>query len=225
MRYKVLDLFCGAGGAAMGLHRAGFEVVGVDIVEQPNYPFDFIHADALEVELDGYDAYWASPPCQAYSIGTATWRVHKGYRYPDLIAPIRARLMETGKPYVIENVVGAPLHPTLMLCGLMFGLKVLRHRLFETSFPVEQPPHPEHPTVPLSEVGMYTVAGHMRGSLAEWQEAMGIDWMTKEEMVEAVPPAYAEYIGRQLIAYLRGEHPQRTLVEEVGKHIYAHKAQ
>jgi DNA (cytosine-5)-methyltransferase 1 len=132
---KALDLFCGAGGAAMGLHRAGFEVHGVDLAPQPHYPFTFHRGDAMEWLLDGYDFIWASPPCQAYSASTLALR-RAGKEYVDLLAPVRTRLRACGTPYVIENVVGAPMRGHTVLCGTMFGLRLLRHRLFETSFPI-----------------------------------------------------------------------------------------
>ena len=135
---KVLDLFCGAGGVAMGLHRAGLEVEGVDIKPQPNYPFKFYQADALKFQLDKYDAYWASPPCQAYTWATKRHR-NLGKEYPKLIEPIRNRLVETGKPYIIENVPGAPIRHDLFLEGPMFSLGVIRRRYFETNFHITQP--------------------------------------------------------------------------------------
>ena len=129
MAYKLLDLFCGAGGASMGYHRAGFEVEGVDIKPQPHYPFKFYQADALEFPLEGYDAYHASPPCQRYTLMQNI--VKSEQEHPDLIAPIRERFVEVGKPYVIENVYKAPLNGHLRLCGTMFGLRIIRHRFFE----------------------------------------------------------------------------------------------
>src|SRR3990167_5832997 len=132
MAMRLLDLFCGAGGAAMGYHRAGFDVVGVDINPQPRYPFEFHQADALTFPLDGFDAIHASPPCQAY---TAMRRLGKnaGSNAPELVDPIRSRLVGSGVPWVMENVVGSPLLNPLMLCGSSFGLGVQRHRLFEGS--------------------------------------------------------------------------------------------
>src|SRR5713226_9004155 len=127
---RLLDLFCGAGGAAAGYARAGFEVVGVDIRPQPRYPFAFHQADALTCSLDGFDAYHASPPCQLYS---RTHRLWKSSVHPDLVDPLRQRLRATGKPYMLENVPGAPLPGSIVLCGTMFGLGVLRHRLFESN--------------------------------------------------------------------------------------------
>jgi DNA (cytosine-5)-methyltransferase 1 len=132
---RLLDLFCGAGGCSAGYERAGFEVVGVDIEPQPNYPFEFHQADALTFPRDGFDVIHASPPCQAFSaLKHLTTREH-----PRLVEPARAMLRESGLPYVIENVVGAPLLSPVMLCGSGFGLDVQRHRLFETNFPVMSP--------------------------------------------------------------------------------------
>jgi DNA (cytosine-5)-methyltransferase 1 len=128
-------LYCGAGGAAMGYNRAGFDVVGVDLKEQPNYPFEFIQSDVFDLEpdfLQQFDVIHASPPCQAYSFASLSWR-NKGKKYPDLLEPTRDMLTETNKPYIIENVVGAKLIKPLKLCGTMFNLRVIRHRLFEIS--------------------------------------------------------------------------------------------
>lgn len=141
MTLRALDLFCGAGGASEGLRRAGFEVVGVDVEPQPEYPFRFVLADALTFPLEDvraqYDLVWASPRCQAF---TAYRRRHNHVRpVENQIPATRARLRATGVPYVIENVPGAPLASPVRLCGSMFGLDVRRHRLFETSFPVEVP--------------------------------------------------------------------------------------
>lgn len=201
----ILDLFCGAGGAAMGLHRAGHKVVGVDIEPQPNYPFEFIRADALSFDLEGYDVYWASPPCQAYSRVCVNLR-NAGNEYPDLIGATRQMLNETGKPYIIENVEGAPLRRDIMLCGMMFNLKLIRHRLFEIhGFHVQQPFHRKHKPRIKSPNGktkgrFCTVAGQghdgFSNKISDWKIAMGIDWMTKKELTQAVPPAYAEYIGQ-----------------------------
>lgn len=206
MRPRLLDLFCGAGGAAMGYHRAGFDVVGVDIQPQKNYPFEFIQADAMSFPLDGFDAVHASPPCQRYTIGR---HIHRsGDRHPDLVAPTRDRLVALGKPWVIENVPGSPLIDPVMLCGLMFDLRVLRHRLFETSWPLDQPNHPKHPLGDLTgshhgystgDRGFVTVAGH-NFVRVEGAKAMGVAWQTtRAELAQAIPPAYTEYVGRQLI--------------------------
>jgi len=211
---RLLDLFCGAGGAAVGYHRAGFEVVGVDIKPQPNYPFEFIQDDAL-VYLENvymipewFDAIHASCPCQRWSSKTRNPDAH-----PDLITPLRPLLEATGLPYVIENVEGAPLRDPVMLCGSSVGLGVERHRLFETNFPVMVPACAhgiqsrrfrvyDHGRWYLSRVvPMY---GNGGGKAKEhWAEASGIDWMTHEEMAEAIPPAYTELIGAQLMAHLK----------------------
>ncbi|MFM9943420.1 MAG: DNA cytosine methyltransferase [Hyphomicrobiaceae bacterium] len=198
---RALDLFCCAGGAGEGLRRAGFDVVGVDIDPQPRYPFEFHNADAMTFPLDGFDFIWASPPCQQFS-ALATREDLSGY--PDLVDPIRQRLLLSGVPWVIENVPGAPLRKDLMLCGGMFGLRSYRHRHFECSFPIRQPEHPKH----LVRVnrrgenrrehwangGFITITGDV--GVYCGPEAMGIDWMSGNELSEAIPPAYAEYIGR-----------------------------
>ena len=132
MKPRLLDLFCGAGGAAMGYHRAGFEVIGVDIKPQPHFPLEFHQADALEFSLEGYDAYHASPPCQAFSTIAKQIRTMRPgkYSHPDLIAPTRDCLVATDKPYVIENVRGASLISPVQLCGSWFGLDLHRLRIF-----------------------------------------------------------------------------------------------
>lgn len=214
---RALDLFCCAGGAAMGLHRAGFEVVGVDIKPQPRYPFKFHRADALTFPLNGFDFIWASPPCQGYSaIRFAPGAVGA----PLLIEAVRAR-MPTNIPWVIENVEEArwAMRNPVLLCGSMFdlgaqGCRTQRHRLFETNFPLAQPSctHDDRPVI-----GVY--GGHARrraasaggrGTRDVWEgghktaaaEALGIDWMTLAELSEAIPPAYAEYIGRTAIEFI-----------------------
>lgn len=206
---RILDLFCGAGGAAMGYHRAGFTVVGVDIRPQPNYPFEFHQADAMSFPLDGFDAIHASPPCQAF---TAYKRRpnHVG-EYPNLIADVRSRLVTTGVPFVIENIPGAraELRNPIQLCGSSFGLDVRRHRLFESNILLGVPPcnHGwQTPRFPQAtnrknlrrtvEVGVYRIP------LAVQQKAMGIDWMRLDELSEAIPPAYTEHIGQQLLAQI-----------------------
>lgn len=194
-RPRLLDLFCGAGGCAKGYQRAGFTVVGVDHRPQPHYCGDaFVRADALEfLEQQGaaFDAIHASPPCQAYSASTRGLR-SRGRAYPDLIGPLRATLQGLGRPYVIENVVGAPLRDPVLLCGSMFGLGTYRHRLFEASFPVEPPPHYWH----ADGERMYVV-GHFSDVPAA-RRAMGIEWMVRDELAQAIPPAYTEWLGRAL---------------------------
>lgn len=215
---RALDLFCCAGGAGMGLHRAGFEVVGVDIKARPNYPFEFHQADALTFPLEGFDFIWASPPCQGY---TAMRHAPGAKGAPLLIDAVRDR-MPAGVPWVIENVEEAAwaMRNPVTLCGSMFdlgtqGCRLQRHRLFEASFRI---PAPEcsHDSRPV--VGVY--GGHARrraasaggrgtrdvwdgGHKAAASEAMGIDWMTLAEMSEAIPPAYSEFIGRAAIAYIQ----------------------
>lgn len=202
---RLLDLYCGAGGAAVGYHRAGFEVVGVDIRPQPHYPFEFHQADAMTYPLDGFDAIHASPPCQAYSWAAKRWDRTR----VDLVDATRQRLMKSEAPYVIENVVGAPLRRPILLCGQMFGLGVIRHRLFEMDWGslIWVPDHP--PCSGLVKAGKAsTVAGHGgetrkgRGSLAQKQADMGIDWMTLDELNQAIPPAYTEWIGRELMSVI-----------------------
>ena len=209
---RLLDLFCGAGGAGEGYRRAGFDVTGVDIAPQPHYPFPFIQADALEyVAAHGheYDAIHASPPCQGYSrMRHLTWL--KGRKYPLLIDPVRELLTVTGRPWVIENVADAPLRNGVVLCGAMFGLKVYRHRKFESNVMLLAPPHMKHREVigagrllndraQPNENGWVTHLGKSPDASAA---AMGIEWMTGAELSQAIPPAYTEYIGRQLLAYV-----------------------
>lgn len=199
----------------MGYHRAGFEVVGVDINPQPNYPFEFHQADAMSLMVDvsnwadGFDAIHASPPCQAYSI-TKSLRKRT---HPDLVAPTRDALRATGLPYVIENVPGAPLLNPLVLCGSMFeGLRVYRHRLFECEPPIYWPPHACNHSFPMpASKGQYhtldkqsfiTAVGH-NFQAASGRIAMQIDWMTRDEMAQAIPPAYTEWLGRFLLEAVR----------------------
>ncbi len=213
---RLLDLFCCAGGAGVGYHRAGFEVIGVDIKPQPNYPYLFVQADALTLSpefLAQFDAIHASPPCQSYS--DLAKRNGNADSWPRLVEPIRDILISTGLPYIIENVEGAPLIDPVVLCGTMFtGLRVLRHRLFETNFPLSAPPHGIHPKVHTFDkrkshygktndmVDFVQVTGGGNSSVAAARDAMGIEWMTKNELNEAIPPAYTEYIGEALIEHL-----------------------
>ena len=208
-RPLLLDLFCGAGGAAMGYHRAGFEVWGVDIAPQPNYPFKFFKWDALEVlryfVLEGrIDAIHASPPCQAY---TEAQKI-QGREHPDYVAGVRDYLEGIGLPYVIENVPGSPLRNPVLLDGTMFPeLHTKRPRLFETNWPLEAPffrfkvPQPKMGRKPKPHEWIQVV-GHF-SDVEEGRRAMGIDWMTQHELAEAIPPAYTEFIGKQLMEQVR----------------------
>jgi DNA (cytosine-5)-methyltransferase 1 len=212
-RPRLLDLFCGAGGAGMGHHRAGFDVVGVDIDPQPRYPFEFYQADAMTFPLDGFDAVHASPPCQSYSVTASLHDV----AYPELISQVRSRLAATDLPYVIENVMGAPLHDAARLCGSSFGLGVRRHRLFETRpVLIGVPPCPHHlqpEPVDVTGTGGRSTRPRTPGGgehrkplgLEHARKVMGIDWMTRPELSEAVPPAYTQWIGDQLLAAIEGQ--------------------
>jgi DNA (cytosine-5)-methyltransferase 1 len=208
MKPRLLDLFCGAGGAGMGYHRAGFEVVGVDIRPMPRYPFEFHQADALEyLAAHGheFDAIHASPPCQAYS--EETKKIYRA-NHPDLIAPTRKALKKIGRPYVIENVEAARKHlvTPLMLCGSMFGLNIWRHRYFEVS-PIwmMSPATCRHNFAPVLITGTTRRTGYPRVDppVALRRLAIGIDWMVTDELDEAIPPAYTEYIGNQLMQVLQ----------------------
>ena len=201
-RPRALDLFCGAGGASTGLWRAGFEVFGVDQKTQPRYPFWFRLSDAFQVDPCGFDLIWASPPCQPFSLVTPPERKAD---HPDLIAETRALLAGSGALTVIENVPQAPIRPHLVLTGNMFGLRVIRRRHFEANFPVEAP-GPVLSGRGLVKQGLAeTVAGGGSGVgvIKRWSAAMGIDWMTRRELAQAIPPAYAEHIGRAAIDFLR----------------------
>lgn len=212
---RVLDLFCGAGGAAMGLHQAWpeAEIVGVDIVPQPRYPFTFVLGDAMTYPLEGFNFMWASPPCQHYSTAGLSHRKN-GRTYQDLIAGVRQRLIAHGTPWVMENVTNAPIRRDLVLCGSHFGLKVVRHRAFEfwDARTLLMPPC-NH------ALDVVTVCGHgtpswvmkqrkARGfhanpTIAEKRAAMGIDWTNRGELSQAIPPAYSRYIAEQYSAGAR----------------------
>ncbi len=193
----------------MGYHRAGFDVVGVDINLQPRFPFTFVQADAMTYPLDGFDVIHASPPCQDYSKNMG----HLADGYPRLIEPTRTRLTDYGRPWAIENVDGAPLpvqdtldgaHGT-ELCGSMFGLRVYRHRLFETSFSIAPPRGCDHTLMPMNPHNAKArrqwcvILGPDAPIERTWREEMGVGWMDGDEGREAIPPAYTEYIGRQLL--------------------------
>lgn len=226
---RALDLFCKAGGASMGLYQAGFEVTGVDIEPQKRYPFAFLQGSVLDINpqwAQQFDLIWASPPCQAHS---ALKVLHNAKKHLDLIPQTRVLLRAIGAPYIIENVEGAPLHKPCRLCGTMFGLGVQdadlrRHRIFETSFSVTQPKcnHGARATI-----GVY--GGHVRNrkrtiaptghdlvanstvrrlnreagypdfTIADGYEAMGINWMVRDELSQAIPPAYSKYLAEQFI--------------------------
>ena len=224
-RPKALDLFCCAGGAAMGLHRAGYDVTGVDVRPQPRYPFRFIQGDALAQDLSGYDFVWASPPCQAH---TSMKTMHNAKEHADLIPATRAKLEAWGGPWIMENVVGAPLRNPVLLCGTMFGLgcedaELRRHRIFESNVALMtlECRHGQR----AATMGVY--GGHLRNrkrartigvygegvrdsvrkmdkgvedfDVTQGREAMGIEWMTLAELCQAIPPAYSEFLARQTL--------------------------
>jgi DNA (cytosine-5)-methyltransferase 1 len=210
---RILDLFSGAGGAAMGYHRAGFEVVGIDIQQRKRYPFEFHQADALEY-LDAhwseFDAVHASPPCQAYSQSTNGFR-NAGKVYPDLLVPTREALAALPIPWVIENVPGAPMRADYRLCGCFFGLALRRDRWFETSWHgFSMMPTHDHSGDYVTVIGGGTPTPEIlrrgRNTMrAERQAAMGINWMSNEEMSLAIPPAYTEWLGLELLAVIEAQ--------------------
>lgn len=221
-RPRLLDGYCCGGGASMGYHRAGFEVEGVELFPRGDYPFKLHTGDAVAFIRDtigDYAAYAMSPPCQDHSSLTKGNR-GRGWTdgHVDLIAATREALVETGRPYIIENVVGAKsqLIDPVQLCGLSFGLRVFRHRLFESNVELTVPEHPSHKGHRVAgwrhgvkhEGDMFAVYGDGggKGSVAEWQAAMGIDWTTdKVCLAEAIPPAYTEFLGAQLLAHVESQ--------------------
>jgi len=236
-RPRLLDLCCGAGGAAMGYHRAGFDVVGIDHLPQPNYPFPMVLSDAIvwmeEYVCSGheiFDAIHASPPCQVHVKGmrAVNLELDRDYEHRDLIAPTRELLQHMGWPYVIENVVGAPLISPIRLCGTSFDLPLRRHRLFESNVFLFGLPcahgrftekrywngdgsryNGDGSRSYSSERRLSTVVqvyGHAGGK-EEWPAAMGIDWMTYPELAEAIPPAYTQFVGEQLMSAVRQTLP------------------
>lgn len=216
--FRLLDLYCCAGGAGEGYRLAGFDVTGVDIRPQPRNPHRFILGDALAYLAEHgheYDAIHASPPCQGYS--HLTPEAHKG-NYPKLIPQLRAMLRELGKPYIIENVAGArhELENPVMLCGSMFGLRTQRHRYFETSFAIVAPCACDHSQIPLLVTTASKASRAKRFALGMQPKtvknaplAYGIDWMTCEGLKECIPPAYTEYLGRAVLSVLHNGDGQR----------------
>lgn len=222
MKPRLLDLYCGAGGAARGYQLAGWHVTGVDHRPQPHYAGDqFVQADALTYiaaasEYWVYDAIHASPPCQRYSrysrnLGTAD-------RHPDSLAATREALRSTGLPYVIENVPGAPMRPDVLLCGSMFDLPTVRHRWFELSVPAAALVPPcNHVDAPIGVYGHGTPQWHRRKlgrntTRQDWCDALGIDWMSRAELSQAIPPAYTRFIGELLLAHLNHSAPTAATV-------------
>jgi DNA (cytosine-5)-methyltransferase 1 len=228
---RALDMYCGAGGATRGLQRAGFHVTGIDLKASPRYcGNEFWHMDVLDlavIDLWNFDFIWASPPCQAH---TSLKTMHNAKQHVDLISDTRHMLAGSGRPFVIENVVGAPLINPFRLRGTMFGLgaagaQLLRDRIFETSFPVGSlPPDERDSDKPV--IGIY--GGHYRNrrrgphgprnpgeerrngerglkdfTAADGREAMQIDWMTGNELSQAIPPAYSHWIAEQWLSTQR----------------------
>jgi DNA (cytosine-5)-methyltransferase 1 len=210
----MLDLFCGGGGASKGYMSAGFKVVGIDINPQPRYCGNyFIQMNALDCDYEFlalFDLIHASPPCQAYSVASATAR-KQGKVYPDLVHPTRRLLVAAHKPYIMENVPPAPVRPDICLDGTMFDLGVIRKRIFETNIP-DMPKYPKPSAIEGSVIeGDYvTVAGKGGGAgscfKSDWEKAMGIDWMSKKELTESIPPAYTNWIGHEALLRIPGTH-------------------
>jgi DNA (cytosine-5)-methyltransferase 1 len=199
---RLLDLYCGAGGAGVGYARAGWDVTGVDLIAQPDYPFTFWRGDALALDYEkllAFDAIHASPPCQAYCTITSSAR-KRGIVYPDLYARTKSMLVASGLPYIIENVPGSPSRNAIKLCGTMFGLGVFRHRLFESNIRMQLPATACTCYKNKIGEGFVTVAGDS-STKAEGAAGMGIDWhISKRQLNEAIPPAYTEFLGRQLMS-------------------------
>jgi DNA (cytosine-5)-methyltransferase 1 len=215
----LLDLYCGAGGSAMGYNRAGFDIIGVDINKQPNFPFEFIQEDAITYATKNYlkfDAIHASPPCQAYTRKNYNWGRSRTYHYdhPDLLEPTRSILTEIGLPYVIENLPEAPMNGSLTLCGTMFGLKITKHRIFEANWPLPL-------LVPIScnHTNTYNPWSGSGRSAEKLREAQGTPWIPSSggasrkegrtgDLFNAIPPAYTEFIGSYLLSYLRSKNAE-----------------
>lgn len=217
---KLLDLCCGIGGASVGYNRAGFEIVGVDIKPQPDYPFELVVDNILNLTpeyLQEFDVIHASPPCQHYTKYNNTRKDFKK-NYQDILEKTRALLKSSNRPYIIENVVGAPLIEPIKLCGSMFGLDVQRHRLFESNIELSQPEcdhtiwkpnrfpggrsiqyggHARYPCRSTVEVGRWNIP------IETQQRAMEIDWSKNLKGIsEAIPPSYTKFIGEQIINYI-----------------------
>lgn len=211
--FRLLDLYSCSGGAGYGYEQAGFDVTGIDIAPQPKHRGKFIQADAIEylkAHWHEYDAVHASPPCQAYSMASMQFR-KAGKEYVDLIEPTRKALIETGLPYVIENVPGSPLINPIELCGAMFGLRTYRHRLFESNIELKAPFHPEH-IAPNAKMGrppkdgeFIQYVGHFSG-VKMVQEMTGLHWLGQGELAQSIPPQYTKFIGSQLLLHLQGVH-------------------
>lgn len=232
---KLLDLFCGGGGASMGYYEAGYEVTGVDLKAQPAYPFTFIQKDAMEVLADleflnQFDVIHASPPCQVFTRARHLMKAQGNTTdKPDLVEAVRAALIAWGGVYVIENVPDAPMDG-ITLCGSSFGLKVRRHRIFESNVKLEALPHDhkaqgkpvgvygsmgDQPQGEDKATGKYVYGGTVAKTLAEAQAAMGIHWLKWAQLKESIPPAYTNYIGRKLSTEVihratKGEHHETT---------------
>lgn len=209
MKPKILDLYCGGGGASYGYELGGWDVVGVDLNPQPKYRGKFIQAEAIEFVKANYhkfDAIHASPPCQAYSMASMQFR-QSGKEYVDLIEDTRRELIKTGLPYVIENVPGSPLIDPIELCGSMFGMRTYRHRLFESNIELKCPPHPKHVSPnakmgrPVKEGEFIQYVGHFSG-VKLVQEMTGLSWLGQKELAQSIPPQYTKYIGEQLLAFI-----------------------
>lgn len=226
MRPVLLDLFCGGGGASKGYYDAGFDVIGVDINPQPNYPFEFHQGDFRELFhtlKPRIDAVHGSPPCHAHSKGLLglNRKLGRSVDYPDFVSETQEMFDMSGLPFVIENVPGAPLRNPTVLCGSSFGLPIRRHRLFETSFSVDALPcdhtwqtERKYPSNRRDKNGIrqssfvvqvYGIASKEAYSL--WPDAMGIDWMNPKELTQAIPPAYTKYIGEFLLKSIENATP------------------
>lgn len=206
----LLDLFCGGGGAGYGYAQAGFRVIGVDHKPQPNYPFEFILGDALLVGREigrDFDAIHASPPCQAYTRARVLRGAGINTAHPDLVAPTRYLLRRLHRPYVIENVPGAPLLDPIELCGYALGIQLYRHRWFESSFPLVAPWHRPHDRAQ-APLGRPAAAGEVPQLVGNFpqvelaRQITGCDWMTRDQLRECVPPAFTRHLGRHMLRYL-----------------------